>query len=180
MAQLRDPSDPLPDALPFSLPSSAPLNKSPTSPLTEPTIAPSMNLLRTSTTPPPQIVSAVEFMRHSRSPHAQLFICVFRSLEQLNAHIDSNDKDTAQFADHIKHEALTQFPTLFPSEHKNFLHLIAYVILSISLLTTKFPLANFIVNLKMNSMKQNAKSTNTSMLDTFAPQAALLVHLSFL
>ena len=40
----------------------------------------------------------------------------FRSLEQLNAHIDSNDKDTAQFADHIKHEALTQFPTLFPSE----------------------------------------------------------------
>ena len=30
MAQLRDPSDPLPDTLPFSLPSSAPLNKSPT------------------------------------------------------------------------------------------------------------------------------------------------------
>ena len=55
-------------------------------------------------------------MRHSRSPHAQLFICVFRSLEQLNAHIDSNDKDTAQFAEHIKSEALTQFPTLFPSE----------------------------------------------------------------
>ena len=40
----------------------------------------------------------------------------FRSLEQLNVHIDSNDKDTAQFADHIKHEVLTQFPTLFPSE----------------------------------------------------------------
>ena len=44
MAHLRDPSEPLPDTLPFSLPSSAPPNKSPTSPLTETTVTPSMNL----------------------------------------------------------------------------------------------------------------------------------------
>ena len=137
-----------------------------------------MNLLRTSTTPPPQIVSAVEFMRHSRSPHAQLFICVFRSLEQLNAHIDSNDKDTAQFADHIKHEALTQFPTLFPSELPQELPPSDRLRHPIDLTPNhKIPLANFIVNLKMNSVRLNAKSMSTLTLDTFAPRAVLLVHL---
>ena len=116
IARLRDPPDPLPHIPPFVLPPSTSSKPHSTPPITDTTATPSMNLLRTPTISPPQLVSAVEFMRHSRSSHAQLFICVFRSLEQLNAHIDPNDTDTARFADHVKTQALTQFPTLFPSE----------------------------------------------------------------
>ena len=116
IARLRDPPDPLPHTPPFVLPPPSPSTPHPPPSITETTATPSMNLLRIPTIPPPQLVSAVEFMRHSRSSHAQLFLCVFRSLEQLNAHLDPNDADTTQFADHVKNQALTQFPTLFPSE----------------------------------------------------------------
>ena len=116
IARLRDPPNPLPHIPPFVLPPSTSSKPHSTPPITDTTATPSMNLLRKPTISPPQLVSAVEFMRHSRSSHAQLFICVFRSLEQLNAHIDPNDTDTARFADHVKTQALTQFPTLFPSE----------------------------------------------------------------
>ena len=116
MAHLRDPSEPLLNTLPFSLPSPQQSNTQSTPPITEITEQPSMNLLHTPNILLSQLVSAIEFMRHSRSANAQLFICVFRSLEQTNAHTHSDNTDATQFAERIKTEALTHFPTLFPSE----------------------------------------------------------------
>ena len=62
---------------------------------------------------PIQLVSAIEFARHTRKHDAQVYICLFRSLENMTVTF-ANAQSDETFATSTKHKMLDLFPALFP------------------------------------------------------------------
>ena len=104
IALLKDPQTPLPTTLPWGTDDNEASDKEISQIPNILTISLS-GMIQFSDQSPVQLVSAVEFARHTRKHDAQVYICLFRSLETTAATI-ANAQSDEMFANSTKHKML--------------------------------------------------------------------------
>ena len=92
IALLTDPQTPLPTTLPWGTDDNEASKKENAQAPNIPTILFS-GMIRFSDQSPVQLVSAIEFARHTRKHDAQVYICLFRSIETTAATIANTQSD---------------------------------------------------------------------------------------